>query len=283
MLNGKQIGVIGLVVVMMGLLLSLDIKGLNKEGEGQHAGEAAKKAIGATQVNLTVERVSQPAKETLNAGLSAEITALEENLNSAPEAEKQKLLTELAQKWDDLNQPGPSAFYYQQIAEKGNTLKDWLKAGDQFTEAYQRSQDSIIQPALVQKALSAYQSALKLDSKNLAARTGSGVAYVNGAGSPMQGIQLLLGVVKEDPKNVNANLNLGLFSMKSGQFDKAVTRFKTVIEQRSTPEVWFYMASSLESLGKKADAIDAYIKAKELAGEPALSKFVDNKIQELSK
>jgi predicted negative regulator of RcsB-dependent stress response len=36
-------------------------------------------------------------------------------------------------------------------------------------------------------------------------------------------------------------------------------------------------------MGKKAEAIEAYIKAKELAAEPALSKFVDNKIQELSK
>ncbi len=39
-MNRKQLTVIGLVVVLMGLLFSLDIKGLVKD-DGQHAGEAA--------------------------------------------------------------------------------------------------------------------------------------------------------------------------------------------------------------------------------------------------
>jgi cytochrome c-type biogenesis protein CcmH/NrfG len=43
----------------------------------------------------------------------------------------------------------------------------------------------------------------------------------------MQGITLLLEVVKQDPNNHAANLNLGMFAMKSGQYDKAVIRFKT--------------------------------------------------------
>ena len=43
----------------------------------------------------------------------------------------------------------------------------------------------------------------------------------------MQGIMLLLDVVKQDPNNRNANLNLGMFAMKSGQYEKAVNRFKT--------------------------------------------------------
>ena len=99
----------------------------------------------------------------------------------------------------------------------------------------------------------------------------------------MQGITLLLNVVKQDPKNVKANMNLGLFSRKSGQFDKAVNRFKTVIAQKPQPEAWFYLASSYENLGLKDEAITAYLKSKELAGDPNLGKFVDGKIQELKK
>jgi cytochrome c-type biogenesis protein CcmH/NrfG len=38
----------------------------------------------------------------------------------------------------------------------------------------------------------------------------------------MQGIALLLEVVAKDPNNFSANLNLGMFAMKSGQYDKAV-------------------------------------------------------------
>ena len=63
MLKGKQIAVIGLVVVLMGLLFSLDIKGLVKE-EGQHSGEAAGEAAQTTVV--TLEAVSAAAKQSLN-------------------------------------------------------------------------------------------------------------------------------------------------------------------------------------------------------------------------
>ena len=162
-------------------------------------------------------------------------------------------------------------------------MKNWLVTGDRFTDAYQNTQDSLIQPALMQKAIAAYQKAVELDKNSLDARTGLGVAYVNGSGNPMQGIQLLLAVVKEDPKNIKANMNLGLFSMKSGQFDKAVGRFKTVVAQKPDPEAWFYLASSYENQGMVDDAIAAYLKSKELAADPSLGQFVDRKIKELKK
>ena len=136
---------------------------------------------------------------------------------------------------------------------------------------------------LVQKAVNAYQKALALKPASLDAQTGLGVAYVSGTSNPMQGIQLLLGVVAKDPQNTKANMNLGLFSMKSGQFDKAVVRCKTVIAKKQDAEAWFYLASSYESLGQKSEAISAYEKSKELAGDPGLTKFVDDKVIELRK
>lgn len=278
-MNRKQIAVIGLVVVLMGLLLSLDIKGLVKEGE--RSDEGAKNAV-QTSV-LTIEKASETAKQSLNANLSQQISELENQLKSADASEKANFQKQLAAKWDDVNQPVPSAFYYELLAKAGNNYSDWIKAGDLFTDAYQAEKDSLIQPALVQKAIETYQKALELQAGSLDAKTGLGVAYVSGTPNPMQGITLLLEVVKQDPKNVKANLNLGLFSIKSGQFDKAVNRFKTVIEVKPTPDAWFYMASAYENLGQKDEAIAAYEKSKELAADPNLSRYVDGKIQELKK
>jgi len=276
----KQIAVIGLVVLLMGLLFSLNIKGLVKE-DGQHSGEAAEKASQMTVVDL--QTVSESAKQTLNANLSQQITELEERLKSADEAEKASLQKQLAMKWNDVNQPAPGAFYYEMLAEASDNYSDWLKAGDLFTDAYQGTKDTVSQPGLIQKAIETYQKALKLQPKSLDAKTGLGVAYVSGTPNPMQGISLLLGVVAEDPKNSKANMNLGLFSMKSGQFDKAVNRFKTVIEVNPTPDAWFYLASAYENLGQTDEAIAAYQKSKELAADPALSTYVDRKVQELKK
>lgn len=276
MLNAKQISVIGLVIVLVGALFALDIKALVKE-EGKE--EAPSKEV----AQVTLENVSETAKMSINANLAAEIESLENALRNADESERLTISGQLAQKWDDVNQPAPAAFYSEIIAKAKPDYANWLKAGDRFTAAYQSTQDTIVQAGLVQKAISAYQEATKLNPEGLDAKTGLGIAYVSGTPNPMQGIQLLLEVVKLDPKNIKANTNLGLFSMRSGQFDKAVERFKTVIEQQADPEAWFYLASSYENLGQNEEAILAYQKAKELAADPGLTKFVDQKVQALKK
>ena len=279
MFNAKQIAVLVLIAVLVTALFSLNIKGLQKEEASKPTTAAKEQAV----VALSLEQVSESAKQTINASLAAEITSLETALNNADKPSKLALYKQLALKWDDVNVAIPSAFYKELVAQTESSYENWVLAGDQLTTAYQTTQDSTSQPTLVQKAITAYQTALKLNPASLNAKTGLGTAYVSGTPNPMQGITLLLEVVKQDPKNIKANTNLGLFAMRSGQFDKAVTRFKTVIEQKPDPEAWFYLATSYENLGQNKDAILAFEKSKELAANPGLSNFVDQKIKALKK
>lgn len=280
MLNRKQVVVVGSVVVLMGLMLSMDIQGLVKPKEGAEASAGTTPAAPAKTFSL--EEVSEGSKQNLTANLRKQVVDLEAALKSASENEKVDLQKQLAQKWDDLNHAAPAAFYYELVAQKEPGFSPWLKAGDKFTDAYQQTTDTLMQPALVQKAIYAYQQADKLQPNTPEVKTGLGIAYVSGTPNPMQGIQLLLDVVKDDPKNLKANLNLGLFSMKSGQYEKAVERFKTVISIAPSAEAWFYLASSYENMGMKSDAIGAYLKTKEIAADPNMSQFVDRKVNELS-
>lgn len=284
MLKTKQYILIGSVAVLMVALYSLDIKGLvkPKENRGMQATASAEGQAAPAAV-VTAKSVSDVAKQMINASLAADIEKIENQLKGASGEEALKLNEELAKKWDDVNQPAPAGFAYEAIAEAQPSYEHWLIAGDRFTDGYQNFRDTTATMGLVNKAIDAYNKALQLNPNSLDAKTGLGVAYVTGTQNPMQGIQLLLGVVKEDPKNVKANMNLGLFSMKSGQFDKAVNRFKTVIAEKPTPEAWFYLATSYENLGMKPEAILAYQKSKELAADPNLSDFVDRKIKELNK
>ncbi|HEY0769567.1 MAG TPA: tetratricopeptide repeat protein [Sphingobacteriaceae bacterium] len=283
MLNRKQIVVIGSIVILMGLLLSLDIKGLVKDDE-QNTGAVSNESSHSEPTAISLESISQSSKATLSASLAEQITQLENALKNASGAEKLRIQRELAQKWDDVNKPAPGAFYYEEIAKTESNFDNWLKAGDKFTEAYQGTTDSIAQPALVEHAQNAYKKASELQPNNLDAKTGLGVAYVNGLKNPMEGIQLLLAVVKEDPSNIKANMSLGLFSIRSGQYDKAVDRFKMVLTKTpDDPEAWFYLASCYSSLGQKQDAIMAYTKAKELAADPGMTQFVDREIEKLRK
>ncbi|RYE19345.1 MAG: FtsX-like permease family protein, partial [Sphingobacteriaceae bacterium] len=52
--------------------------------------------------------------------------------------------------------------------------------------------------------------------------------------------------------------------MRSGQFDKAVERFKQVVALKPSSEAYFYMGTSYESLNKKTEAIAAYTQSKRI-------------------
>ncbi len=278
-----QIVVIVAVIAIVGYLYSLPVKGLIKPNT-PHANNGMV-AGSKPAVNVSAEMVSATAKTAIGVNLSGKINDLEEQLKQAgSEKEKESLQRQLAREWDDVNQPAPAGFYYLELARRHNDFNDWLNAGNRFNDAYKFSQDSTIQSAMVLNAVEAFNSAIKLKPDNLDAKTGLGVADVNGgAPSPMTGIGLLLQVVAKDPGNRPANLNLGLFAMKSGQYEKAVARFKTLIAQKPEIEPYFYLAESYKQLGQKQEAIDAYQKCKEMMPDPAFGKRIDDFIKELKR
>jgi tetratricopeptide (TPR) repeat protein len=279
-IRSKQAILIGAVVLLIAFLFTRDIKGLVKPKEQTSStpagGQMATQAPATAEINLM--EVSTAAKNMIKAPLAAEITALETAYKSASEDDKAKEAKLLAKKWDDLEQSVPSALYLEIVANKEQTLNNWLAAGDTFMKAFDNTRDSLLQPALLQKANGSYSSAMKIDSNSNEAKTGLGITIVNGMGAPMSGIAMLMDVVKKDPKNLKANMSLGTFAMKSGQFDKAIIRFKSIIAMKPSPDAYFYLGTSYENLGKNTEAIDAYEKSKKLAANATLSKFIDDKV-----
>lgn len=282
----KQTVIIGAVLLLVAFLFTRDIKGLIKPKEQNGAAPAmAGQQMPAAQADtkeLNLEGLSTAAKNLINSSLAAEITSLEAEFKQADDANnKATVAQKLAEKWDDVEQATPSAMYLEVVAENKRTLKDWLLTGDRFLKAFESTQDSLLQPALLQKANHAYSNAAAIDSTSIDAKTGMGVTIVNGLGMPMQGIAMLLEVVKKDPNNIKANMNLGLFSIKSGQFDKAIGRFNTVIASQPSPDAYFYLATAYENLGENKEAVNAYLQSKKLAANPTLTKFIDKKVAEL--
>jgi tetratricopeptide (TPR) repeat protein len=279
-IRSRQAIIIGVVILLGVFLFTRDIKGLvkpKKETAGAPAGGQLTSA-GST-INLT--EVSTAAKNSINANLAAEITTLENAYKTASEDQKVNAAKVLAEKWDDVEQTVPSALYLEIVAGKERNLNNWLAAGGRLMKAFDTTQDSLISPVLLQKANTAYTNAVALDSANLEAKTGLGVTIVNGMGAPMSGIAMLLDVVKKDPKNMKANMSLGTFAIKSGQFDKAITRFNSIIAMRPSPDAYFYLATAYENLGKNKEAVEAYLNSKKLAANPTLSNFIDKKVKEL--
>ncbi|MGN0004296.1 MAG: tetratricopeptide repeat protein [Sphingobacterium composti] len=278
MLNTKQIVVIVVVVVMIGALLAQPIKGLVDKQE-QNTAAATEDASSM----YTLKSVSELAKQGINSSLAQEISTIEGQVENAEGEEKVSLLQSLASKWEDLAKPIPQGFIYKEMAEVTPKLDYLVKAGDAFREGYTNQQDTALASALNKLAIESYQKAVDLDANNLAAKTGLGASLVTGSANPMAGIALLREVVQADPKNLDANKTLGLFSMQSGQFDRAIERFQTVIEIKADAESYFYLATAYEKIGQKSEAIAAFTKSKELAADPTLSQYIDRQIEALSK
>ncbi|MBY0542269.1 MAG: hypothetical protein K2P75_02600 [Sphingobacteriaceae bacterium] len=282
-IRSKQVIIIVAMLVLVGFLFTREIKGLVKPKEETKEMPAA--AANNTAPELNIIEVSNTAKNLISTASTKEISAIESAYMSASGIEKAKKATILAQKWNDLEQAIPSAMYLEVVATSEPSSTNWLAAGDRYLKAFDNTpEDNEIRNTLLQKANVSFKNSLALDSSLTDAKTGLGVTIVNGAGAPMEGIALLMDVVKKDPKNLKANMNLGLFAIKSGQFDKAITRFNDVISNiGATPEAYFYLATAYESLNKKNEAIDAYLNSRKLTANPSFLKFLDNKIAELKK
>lgn len=275
-----QIVIIAGIVLLVGFLFSQDIKGLVKPKDDA----TVEMPQEATTPGVSLAEASATAKNLISNAAAKEFTSLESAFQKAQGEEKANQAKVLAQKWDDLEQAVPSALYLEEVAKEQSSLQNWVKAGDRFLKAFDNTQDSLVKPAMLQKANQAFTKAVAIDSTDLDAKTGMGITVVNGMGAPMEGIAMLLDVVKKDPKNFKANMNLGLFAIKSGQFDKAITRFEDLIKNiKATPDAYFYLATAYENLGKNQEAIDAYLQSKKLAANPTLSGFIDKKVAELKK
>lgn len=74
---------------------------------------------------------------------------------------------------------------------------------------------------------------------------------------PMQAVLSIRDISERFPENVKANFTLGLMSMQTSQFEKAVDRFEKVLAQdASNSDAIFALASARKALGDTAAAIE---------------------------
>jgi tetratricopeptide (TPR) repeat protein len=98
----------------------------------------------------------------------------------------------------------------------------------------------------------------------------------------MKGIMLLREAVSADSTNLEAQLNLGFFSMQSGQYDKAVSRFEKVLAlQPNLYEVQIYLSDALEAQGDKKGALRTLQALKKNSTDTLLLKEAEIRIQRI--
>ena len=111
-----------------------------------------------------------------------------------------------------------------------------------------------------------------------------GISSVLQSEAPMQGIMMLRQVLNDEPGNVKANLALAVFSVVSGQYEKAFDRFQLVLgaEQKDEGAAKF-LAQVYAREGKIDMIIGPMTEYKSRIEDQGIQGQVDDIINELNK
>ncbi len=193
------------------------------------------------------------------------------------------LLDSLGKMWDRLQQPVISSFYFEMIAVQQPGEKSWLNAAYRFFDAANMAADSGFRSMLMNKAITSYNNVLKYNSDNLDAKTDLGLCYAEGSREPMKGIMLLREVVSKNPNHENAQFNLGVLSVKSAQYDKAIERFQKVLEINPARKEMYYMIGKAYMMsGNKEKALVALEKLKKETANLQLLEQANSLISQIN-
>lgn len=194
------------------------------------------------------------------------------------EEAKKKLTPEQAKIFDKLEEK-------LKKAEADNTEQNWTASANEFLKAARYFQDAN-KAMLYKGAISGFEKALVLNPANLSAKTNLGSSIVESSSllgtQPMAGITLIREVVAADSSNIEANLQLGLFSVTSRQFDKAIDRFQRILRIDSTHiDMYVYLGDTYLTMGEKQKAIDSYENYKTRVKDTLIVKDIDEYIKKL--
>jgi len=240
-----------------------------------------KMATADAKTSVTFEAQLQKAKQGLKREEAEQVSVLEKKASDNPR--DISALDTLARQWDALQQSAVSAHYFETIAEQKNDEKSWLNAAYRYFDAFQAAQDSVERQKMVESAIKSYEKVTQINPKNLDAKTDLGICYVEGTAEPMKGIMMLREVVAENPEHENAQYNLGVLSMKSGQYAKAAERFEKVLAiNPARNEAYLMAGKAYMDAGNKEKALEKFERLKKETTNSDLSEQANNYINQIS-
>ncbi len=245
------------------------------------AAAAAAASEGEDVPDIDPFELAEQLKNKLEEADRKSIDDMEGSLTQADKGErKAAVLEQIADRWEKAGYMEIGAIYYEAAAKERDTPAAWTVAADKLGDAFRISEEPNFKKYLVGHAITAYQTAVDKKPEDIELQTRLAASYIDGypgQSQVMQGVLLLLDIVKKDPEALDAHFMLGKMAIVSGQLDKAVMRFEKVIElEPNHVDAHFYMGESYAQLGEYDKAVKVLEKCKSLAKNPT---FVDRLTQ----
>jgi len=229
----------------------------------------------------------QPLAETLDIDMyltEVKSKADAPTRQSIESAEKAHQYDALIAAYKKIDKPLAVAYYVVKQADKVNNTQTYVNAGDYNAALMQTAPDEKAKRFLVSNVVTCYKKAVDMDTANTDNRLRLAGAYMEEGSQPMNGVLILLDVVKKDSANVDAQLMLGRFGLISGQIDKAIARFEKVLYlQPQNSEALYSLAQAYNRKGEKQKAIDLLERCKKTVKDAATRKDIEKEIENIKK
>jgi len=187
----------------------------------------------------------------------------------------------LADLYTQAGQFDSAAWFAEEAASFFNTQESFLKAGNNYYEAYTFAMDAEKRDHLAKKTRDFLGKVLEKDPKNHEVKAKIAMTYLSSP-SPMQGILMLREILAEDPKNETALFNMGMLSVQSGQYDKAVERLEELVAVNPNHvQGQLLLGVSYMNTGDKAKAKAQFEKVKKLDNDPSVQATADSYLKDL--
>jgi tetratricopeptide (TPR) repeat protein len=174
-----------------------------------------------------------------------------------------------------------AAWFAGEAATFLNTIENFRKAGQDYYDALTFAVDREKQAAMAEKSREYFGKVLERAPKDLDAKAKMAMTYVSSA-TPMKGIMMLREVLAEDPKNELALFNMGMLSIQSGQYDRAIERLQQlVVINPGHVQAHLLLGVAYLNRGEKAEARKQFEKVKELDKDPSVQATADSYLNDL--
>jgi tetratricopeptide (TPR) repeat protein len=237
---------------------------------------------------ITFDQLLTQAKQKIGPEQAERLAKLENSVGRGDVKDQQiHVYHRLARFWaDSAHVFEPYAYYTAEAAKLENSEKSLTFAAHLFLESLMTEGQPAMQNWLASNAKVLFEKAIAIDPANDSSKIGLGACYIFGniSDNPMQGILPVREIAQKNPGNVFAQMVLGLGGKKSGQYDKAIERFRIIVQrQPDNIEAVFNLAECYDLKGDKPEAIAWYEAAKKLVKVPEAQKELDKRITELRK
>ena len=238
---------------------------------------------------VSSQSILDGAKLSLSSEQKIALLSIENQLvNSKSTIDSLKVYKKLIKFWSDSAQRMEPYLYYTYTAALLENTEKSLTFAAQLLVNNLTTPDApeALQQWMAKNAKVLLEKALVINPINDTSKINLGACYLFGniSDNPMQGILKVKEVVDKNPQNTYGQLILALGGKKSGQYEKAIERFLIIIKlDPNNIEAMVNLAECYELTNQKNKAIEWYTQVREKVNIPTAKEAVTKRIQELKK